>query len=98
MGSESDYREWFAGAQFNLKHFEDMSRRVRKTWSICVGRLVPRIFCRPGYLRFLLSAGARNRVFSLTVARIWLAYALGAMRYGIFTAEKPWRTTTASAG
>lgn len=98
MGSESDYYEWFAGAQFNLKRFEDMSLRVRKTWSICIGRLFPSIFCRPGYLRFLLSARARNRTFSLTVARIWLAYALGAMRYGIFTAEKSRCTTTALAG
>ncbi|HEY5954631.1 MAG TPA: class I SAM-dependent methyltransferase [Terrimicrobiaceae bacterium] len=88
MGSETDYRRWLADAQFRLENFEDVSVHVRRTWSICLGRLLTSLFCRPGYVRFLISARARNRVFLLTVARMWLAYALGAMRYGIFTASK----------
>ena len=34
-----------------------------------------------------LVSGPRNRIFALTVLRIALAYRLGAMRYGIFTAR-----------
>ena len=89
MGTETDYRNWFSSAQFSLESFEDVSVRVRKTWSICIARLLPNLFRQPEYLRFLFNAGARNRVFLATIARIWLAYAFGAMRYGIFTARKP---------
>lgn len=89
MGTETDYRQWFSGAELKVESFEDVSARVRKTWSICLARLLPSLFRRPGYLRFLFSAGARNRVFLVTIVRIRLAYALGAMRYGIFTARKP---------
>ena len=89
MGTESDYRKWFSDAGFTLEGFEDVSARVRKTWRICVSRLLPSIVRQPDYLRFLFDAGARNRIFLVTIARIWLAYALGAMRYGIFTARKP---------
>lgn len=89
MGTETDYRKWFSNAQFNLESFEDASARVRKTWSICIARLLPSLLRQPDYLRFLFSARARNRVFLVTIVRIWLAYAVGAMRYGIFAACKP---------
>jgi tocopherol O-methyltransferase len=42
----------------------------------------------PHYLRFLFSTHAKNRVFVLTILRIWLAYSVGAMRYGIFSFVK----------
>jgi hypothetical protein len=51
-------------------------------------RVLRSVFRRPEYARFLFSAAARNRVFLLTMIRIWLAYILGAMRYGIFKARK----------
>jgi tocopherol O-methyltransferase len=88
MGTEADYRKWFSEANLKLDSFEDVSARVRKTWSICLVRVLASVFRRPQYWRFLFSAGARNRVFLLTMVRIWLAYALGAMRYGIFKARK----------
>lgn len=88
MGTESDYRKWFSDANLEVESFEDMSVRVRKTWSICLVRVLRSVFRRPEYARFLFSAAARNRVFLLTMIRIWLAYILGAMRYGIFKARK----------
>ena len=39
--------------------------------------------------RFLLKDGGPNRIFALTLLRIWLAYETGALRYGILTYEKP---------
>ena len=89
MGTETDYRKWFSGANFEVESFEDVSARVRKTWSICLWRILRGVFRRPEYRQFLFSAGARNRVFFVTIVRIWFAYALGAMRYGIFKARKP---------
>jgi len=40
MGTESDYRKWFSNAGFVLESFEDVSAQVRKTWTICVRRLL----------------------------------------------------------
>ncbi len=88
MGTEADYRKWFDDAGFAVATFEDLSARVRKTWSVCLARLLQSLLRRPDYLRFLFASSSRNRVFLVTVARIRLAYALGAMRYGIFTASK----------
>ncbi|HEY5704780.1 MAG TPA: class I SAM-dependent methyltransferase [Terrimicrobiaceae bacterium] len=88
MGTESDYRKWFSDAQFVLESFEDVSAKVRKTWTICGARLARSLFHRPRYLRFLFNSRANNRIFALTISRIWLAYAFGTMRYGIFTARK----------
>jgi tocopherol O-methyltransferase len=89
MGTETDYRQWLSNAQFNLESFEDVSACVRRTWSVCIARLLRGVFQRPEYLRFLFASSSRNRVFLVAVVRIWLAYALGAMRYGVFTASKP---------
>jgi tocopherol O-methyltransferase len=88
MGTENDYRKWFSNANLEVESFEDVSAQVRKTWSICLVRILRSVFQRPEFTRFLFSAAARNRVFLLTIIRIWLAYILGAMRYGIFKARK----------
>jgi tocopherol O-methyltransferase len=88
IGTEADYRKWFCDANFEIENFEDLSARVRKTWSICLGRILRNVFRRRDYTQFLFSAAARNRVFLMTMVRIWLAYILGAMRYGIFKARK----------
>ena len=88
MGTESDYRRWFAESGFVLESFEDISSRVWKTWRICGLRLLSKLLRQPKYLRFLLKSGSSNRIFAVTVGRIRLAYALGVMRYGIFTARR----------
>jgi tocopherol O-methyltransferase len=88
MGAESDYRKWFSDARLVLESFEDVSAQVRKTWTICVRRLLLNLLRQPGYLRFLFNTRARNRVFAITISRIWLAHAFRIMRYGIFTARK----------
>jgi tocopherol O-methyltransferase len=88
IGTEADYRKSFSEANLELDSFEDMSVRVRKTWSICLLRVLGSVFRRPHYRQFLFNADARNRVFPLTMLRIWLAYGCGAMRYGLFKARK----------
>ena len=75
-------------AGFTLERFEDLTRRVERTWPAIVRRLLVKFATQPRYLRFLFSRHARNRVFALTIPRIWLAYRLNAMRYGIFTFVK----------
>ena len=88
LGTEADYRRWLAGAGLDLECFEDLSRRVRATWTIVARRAAAAALTRPRYARYLLRSDASERGFALAVARIWLAYRVGAMRYGVFTARR----------
>lgn len=88
LGSASDYEELAARAGFQLAHFEDITRAVEHTWPAIVGRLLGKFVTEPRYLRFLFSPHAHNRIFALTILRIWIAYRTDAMRYGIFTLVK----------
>jgi tocopherol O-methyltransferase len=89
MGTESDYRELLTAAGFEVEAVTDITREVRGTWGICLRRTIRRIFTDPVGRAFLLSEASRNRVFLLTMARIWLAYRTGAMRYLVFRSRRP---------
>ena len=88
MGTETDYRELLADAGFAVESVADVTREVRGTWGICLRRTAGRFFTDPAARSFLFSAASRNRVFLLTMARIWAAYRTGAMRYLVFRSRK----------
>lgn len=88
MGTETEYREFMQRAGFVIDGVEDLSANVQRTWPICIWRLFVGCLRRPDWRRFLANTGNTNRVFALTLFRIWLAYATGAMRYGLFTARR----------
>ena len=87
MGNEGEYRQMMWESGFTDITFRDLSRNVRKTWPIIVGRMAKRLTHDREAWRFLFTGP--NRVFGITVLRIWAAYYLGAMRYGLFTCSKP---------
>ena len=89
MGTETDYRELLSGAGFEVEGVADITREVRGTWGICLRRVARRLLTDRVGRAFLLSDTSRNRVFLLTMARIWLAYRTGAMRYLVFRARRP---------
>jgi len=89
MGNEEDYLRWISAAGLALEQAEDLSKKVRRTWPICIRRTMLAFFTDPGMRRFLLHDQGRNRVFAVTLLRIWIAYLTGAMRYTVFTAVKP---------
>lgn len=88
MGSADEYREMIADAGLALLRYEELSRRVRKTWWICARRLAGRLCTSPRYWRALVDSNNGNRVFALTLVRILAAYHTGAMQYGLFVMEK----------
>lgn len=88
IGTPAEYRALAEGAGFRVAAYEDLSRSVARTWSICLRRAAWRIVTRREYRTFLLDGGARNRDFALSLLRILLAYRVGAMRYGVLVAEK----------
>lgn len=88
LATEAEYRALLEGAGLVVERAEDVSARVRRTWPTCIRRLVAALAREPSYRRFLLGRANTDRVFALTLPRLWAAYATGAMRYVIFTARR----------
>jgi len=88
MGTEGDYRRLAAENGFDVLRFQDVTREVASTWPRIVRTFAGKLLSNPRYLRYLFDRHAGNRVFAGTVLRIWLAYGVGAMRYGVFTAVR----------
>ncbi|TQJ40075.1 tocopherol O-methyltransferase [Arthrobacter sp. SLBN-112] len=86
MGTREEYEAMATAAGFTVTGYEDVSRRVARTWPICAVRLVKAMLVDPETRR--LAFGTRNRGAILTIPRLILAYRTGAMRYGIFTLSK----------
>ena len=87
LGSETDYRTLIEESRLNLVRFDDWSNQVWRTWPICAGRMAKRLLHDKEAWRFLMG-GPESRVFARSVLRIWLAYRLGWLRYGLFVAGK----------
>lgn len=88
MGSETEYRALLADAGFVDVRVEDLSVAVKRTWPKCARGVGVRLLRDARYRRFLFDRSSRNRVFALTLLRIWAAYETGAMRYLLFVARK----------
>jgi tocopherol O-methyltransferase len=89
MGTEQDYRRLAAAAGLEAVAFDDLSRQVRRTWSICARRVGWKLLTDGGARRMALDREVRNRVFLLTLPRMMIAFRKGALRYGVFAWRKP---------
>jgi len=87
MGNVADYYQWLEGAGFEDVEFIDYSQNVKRTWPIIVGRMARRLTWDREAWAYLLG-NHQNRIFGVTIFRIWLAYNTGSMKYGLFTASK----------
>jgi tocopherol O-methyltransferase len=75
-------------AGFELVNSQDCSQAVSRTWGIILRRMIGHLLSDSRYRAFLVDPHRRNRIFALTVIRLWLAYKMEAMRYGILTLER----------
>jgi cyclopropane fatty-acyl-phospholipid synthase-like methyltransferase len=89
MGSDEEYKLMIERAGLRLERFEELGKRVRKTWWICARRLLGRLCTSPRYMKALFDSSNGNRVFAITLFRILTAYYTGAMQYGLFVMQKP---------
>jgi len=88
IGLFAEYRRMFEESGFTVEREEDVSQEVKRTWPICAWGFLVRLVREPRYVRFLFNRHRRNRVFALTIFRIWMAFETGALRYGILTGVK----------
>lgn len=88
MGTRGEYEDWGRASGFRLTGYEDISRQVRRTWSIVTRRVLGKLVTTRRYRRYLLGRDNRHRQFALSLPRLILAYRNGAMRYGVFTFER----------
>ncbi|MDB5348877.1 MAG: methyltransferase type 11 [Planctomycetota bacterium] len=89
MGTAEEYHQFARDAGLNPTGFDDLSRQVKRTWPLCAWRMIKGLIREPAYRRFLFVEKSPDRIFALTVFRIWMAYRTGSMQYGILTALKP---------
>lgn len=87
LGTAGEYRAWARDAGFREVEVEDWTDATRRTWDVCLGRLLRRLLTREAW-RYLLDADNRHRAFALAPFRIWTAYRTGALRYGALTAVR----------
>lgn len=79
---------WTRDAGLAIERFDDVTRQVRRTWSVVIGRFLRALVTDPDVRRFLWDASEPDRVFARTVVRLWCAYRVGAMRYGWLVATR----------
>lgn len=89
LASGDDYRKLIEESDLRVLHCEDLSRRVRRTWTTAVGRACRRLFTEPAIRRYLRDPGSQDRAMAIAMLRIPLAYRVGCMKYGLITAERP---------
>jgi tocopherol O-methyltransferase len=89
MGTREEYAALAEAAGFVPLRYDDISRDVRRTWTICAGRAARRLATDRAFRRFAFARTTKNRSFMLSVPRLMVALKTGAMRYGIFVWEKP---------
>ena len=88
IGTESDYRLLADVAGFSVERYQDVTREIARTWPMIVRRFATNLARKPAYVRFLVNQHAHNRIFALTIVRLWIAFRTGTMRYGVFTLSK----------
>ncbi len=84
LGTADDYRGWLQAAGLTVSTCADLTEQVGQTWDICIRRVRA---SGVGLLSRL--AGRKMRSFVEHFATLGNAYRSGAMRYGMFVAEKP---------
>jgi tocopherol O-methyltransferase len=89
LGSGSEYCRLLQQAGFIVEDRTDASAQVQRTWTVVLQRMFHGLVTKWAYWRYLLDRQKQERIFGLTVARMWLAYRVGALRYEIITVYRP---------
>ena len=62
LGDAADYKKFAERAGFRIDSLEDLSQGVRRTWSLCLRRVLGKIVSDPRYRRYLMESSASNQI------------------------------------
>jgi len=88
MLAAAEYGALMAAAGLEVDSWADESRRVSRTWPVCLRRVAALVARDADARRFLLSRRNPDRIFALTMLQILAAYGTRAMVYGVFGARR----------
>ena len=77
LGSALEYFTWLEQSAFTIDQFSDLSRSVYRTWPVCLQRIAHKLVSDRRYVQYLFDGRNQNRLFLLTVLRLWLGYRTG---------------------
>jgi tocopherol O-methyltransferase len=84
FGTFGDYTRWLEAAGLTVRMADDLTPQVTRTWDICRRRVE-----RTGMDHLSRLLGQKMRRFVERFAALGAAYRSGAMRYGLFVADRP---------
>ncbi|WP_141735988.1 SAM-dependent methyltransferase [Oligoflexus tunisiensis] len=84
----SEWKRLMEEAGFELTLAQDVAPQVKKTWAICCSRLAKKVVTDSAYRKFLWNHPAKDKVFALTLFRLYAAFETHAMSYWIFAGQK----------
>jgi tocopherol O-methyltransferase len=88
LASASEYLAMLSEAGFRETVFHDLTHSVQRTWSVCACRFATKLLTKPALRKQFFACGFSHRTFAKVLPRIWLAYKLGSMCYGVFSGIK----------
>ncbi len=83
-----EYESLIRKVGFKEHHFEDVTDKVKKTWTICLRRCLWKFLSDLNFITFMVRNPSKNKMFLLSLLRIRAAYECKSMVYGLFTAVK----------
>jgi tocopherol O-methyltransferase len=89
LATEGEYCGWLTEAGLEGVEIRDWSRAVRRTWTVCATRGLRRWLTDAELRRFVLRGDSPERVYGLSIFRLWTAFRTGAMRYLVVSARAP---------
>lgn len=85
----SEYVDALEKAGFVVQDFQDLTRRVRPTWTFALRNTLREVIAHPRLAFPLFRRESEQRTFLATMLRIAAAYRVSAMRYGLLRATRP---------
>jgi tocopherol O-methyltransferase len=88
LASGDQYRELIEASGLCVLDRDDLSVRVRRTWTTAIGRVARGLVREPAMWRYLRDPRSQDRPMAVAMLRIPLAYRVGCMRYELIAAER----------
>ena len=89
LGSGEEYARLIEASGFVVTKVEDLTHKVRRTWTAAIGRVAAALLSDREAWRYMRDPRSQDRRMGLVILRIPIAYRLGCMKYALIAAERP---------